>query len=322
MSEDQKDSELLTLARKVNSIFVIPSGIERLMAPITSSETDLDQPYRKIATAFKTNISSIIHAAGLPYIFALEASHRRRYQSMECAAELEAVLKGYGGDNRGDQAATAGTAQAEAARRIRELGESPQGRDSLNHEACSVLLHSCESSDVRDAAAQLLLQATVLTWGAFEVVARDVFKMYINLRPHAYERLASDAEAKKRFELSRITMQRLADFGFDISAKLGELLAEQNDLADLGTIKVAVSSLFPNNVHLRAALDRRELWTLFQQRHLIVHRCAIVDQRYIDATGDARPLGDALVIRPQDLDRYTTAVVDVAAALLSAAATD
>ena len=52
--------------------------------------------------------------------------------------------------------------------------------------------------------------------------------------------LVSDVEVKKRFELAKISMHRVADVGFDLSSKLGELLVEQNDLADLGTIKTAV----------------------------------------------------------------------------------
>lgn len=182
-----------------------------------------------------------------------------------------------------------------------------------------MLLHACNSEDVREAANQLVLQAVVLTWGAFEVIARDVFREYLNRRPDAYARLASDVEAKKRFELTKISMQRVAALGFDLSSRLGELIVEQNDLADLGTIKAAVFALFPTDTALRAALDPRDLWLLFHQRHLIVHRRGIVDRRYSEATGDPRTVGDQLVLTPRELIGHVAVVVGAASALLSAA---
>jgi hypothetical protein len=93
MSSD--DAALLAIARKVNTVFVIPGGIDRLLQPIAACAPVLGSPYQEIAAAFSTNIQSVILAAGLPYMFALEASHRRRHQLFECAAELEAVLDSF-----------------------------------------------------------------------------------------------------------------------------------------------------------------------------------------------------------------------------------
>src|SRR2546426_7806906 len=231
-----ENAALLAIARQANTLFVIPGGIDRLLLPLTAIEPALGSVYQTIAAAFSTNVRSVVLTAGLPYMFALEASHRLRYRLFECAAELEAVL-----DSSDSEIAPAEVlslaAQSDADRRMRELSGSSEGRASLNHDACTVLVRSGQSEDIRHAALQLVLQASVLTWGALEVLARDVFREYLNATPEACARLISDAEVKKRFELTKISMERVADFGFDLSSRLGELLVEQNDLADLATIK-------------------------------------------------------------------------------------
>jgi hypothetical protein len=201
---------------------------------------------------------------------------------------------------------------------MRTMADSEDGRASLNHEACCVLLQVAGSQELQTAATSLVLQAAVLTWGALEVLCRDVFKAYLNANPAAYASLAADSDVKKRFELGKVPLQRVADLGFDLSAKLGELLAEQNDLADLSTIKVTLLAMFPTNERLRLAFGQRDLWNLFCRRNLFVHQRGIIDRRYREATGDAREVGSRLVILPRELMSHITTVTEAASALLAA----
>lgn len=129
MSTD--DDDLLALARKANRVFVIPGDIDRLLEPISACIPALAPPYREIAEAFSTNIRSVIVTAGVPYMFALDASRRRRYQLFECAAELETVLNSSAesADSSLDQSHVA---RADAERRIQALADSQTGRASLN----------------------------------------------------------------------------------------------------------------------------------------------------------------------------------------------
>jgi hypothetical protein len=202
---------------------------------------------------------------------------------------------------------------------MKELQESPEGRDVLNHEVCRFLLDFTKHEQVGEAAAQLLLQAAVLTWGAFEVLSRDIFRAYLNSTPRAYANLLADADVRKRFDLSRVSIERVAEFDFDLSGKLGDLLIDQNDLADLGGIKATFVALFPSDSSLRVALSERDLWLLFQRRSLIVHRRGLVDQRYLDASGDKQSIGSLLTLRPRELKRYLEVVTNAAVALISAA---
>lgn len=307
---------LLRVARKANELFVIPGGIDRLLEPMSVSD-GTRAPLFEVVAAFCTNIRSVVSTAGIPYTFALEASHRRRHQLLECAAELEATLDG----TRAGQgvAGVAELARRDAQERMRDVSASEDGRAALNHEACCLLLDVSKVAELHEAAGQLVLQAAVLTWGAFEVLSRDIFKEHLNRTPSAYAQLVADTDVRKRFELGKIPIERVADFGFDLSAKLGEFLADQNDLTDLGTIKATMLALFPANERLRTALAQRDLWTLFQRRHLIVHRRGIVDRRYLEATGDPLEIRARLAINPQELTRYLGVVVEAAGALVSAA---
>jgi hypothetical protein len=312
---------LMRVAREVDKIFVIPASTDSLLAPIKALVPKEPLPIAQSAAAFCSNVQSIVVMAGLPYTFALEAACRRRHQLLECAAELEAAIER---DKRGAELPSTSVLapHVDVERRLKELGESRSGRDALNHEACQFLLEFAKTDELSEAAAQLVLQAAVLTWGAFEVLSRDIFRAYLNYTPKAYARLLADADVRKRFDLSRVSIERLADFGFDLSCNLGDLLVEQNDLADLGGIKTTFVALFSSDSFLREALGERDLWLLFQRRSLIVHRRGIIDQRYIELSGDQQPIGSRLIIRPRELKRYLELVTKAASALISAARTN
>ena len=256
--------------------------------------------------------------AGIPYVFALTASQGRRYQLLQCAAELESVLISLETEAPvHDDRARDDAAREDARKRMRALVGSPEGRAVLNHETCELLLDLGRNEQIADAAAQLLLQTTVLAWGAFEVLSREVFRIYLNCVPTACANLLADPDVRKRFDLSRISIEKIADFNFNLSGRLGDLLVEQNDLSDLPGIKAALFAVFPADSRLREVLNERILWILFQRRNLIVHRRGIVDTRYVAASGEDLPLGCPLSVRPDEIKSYLGLVVKAAYALTS-----
>ena len=103
----------------------------------------------------------------------------------------------------------------------------------------------------------------------------------------------SDPVAKRRFE-SRVSFGTLSTFGFDLSAKMGALLAEQRDLSDLNTMKAVFGALFPTATVLKGSLDDANLRLLSERRHVIVHRRGVVDESYIKAIGCAERAGERL----------------------------
>jgi hypothetical protein len=153
--------------------------------------------------------------------------------------------------------------------------------------------------------------------GAFEVLSREIFRSYLNLVPRASAKLLADPDVRKRFDLARISIEKVAEFDFNLSGRLGNMLIEVNDLADFGGIKAAFFALFPADSRLRSALNERTLWILFQRRNVIVHRRGIVDRQYVETCGDEHPIGSRLVVRPVELERYLELVTRAAHALVS-----
>jgi hypothetical protein len=311
-----EQSTMAQMAREVSKLFVILASIDKLLAPILELVPNVPPLFAQAAEAFCSNVRSVVSTAGVPYVFALAAAHVRRYQLFYCAAELEAFLAL---PETGSKPAldTEEAARMDAERRTRELGQSRTGREALNYDACHLLLELGKTEEVADSAAQLILQATVLTWGAFEVLSREVFRVWMNRTPRAYANLLADSDVRRRFDLSRISIERVAEYDFDLSGRLGDLLIEQNDLADLACIKATFFALFPADSGLRIALNERALWLLFQRRNLIVHRRGIIDGRYLEASGDRLSIGSRLGVQPTELKDYLKLVIEAARALIS-----
>lgn len=311
-----EQSALAGMASEVNKLFLIPASPDKLLAPILDLARNVPPTFAQAAEAFCSNVRSVVLTAGIPYHFALAAAHEVRYQRFYCAAELRATLE-LSQDGPEPAADTADIARADADRRIRELGQSEKGREELNYVTCRLLLDLGKTEEVADGAAQLTLQATVLTWGAFEVLSREVFRNYLNSVPRAHANLLADPDVRKRFDLSRISIERVADFDFNLSARLGDLLIEQNDLADLACIKATFFALLPEDSLLRKSLNERALWLLFQRRSLIVHRRGIIDRRYLEASGDRLQIGSLLTVQPSELEKYLEVAAQAARALIS-----
>lgn len=306
--------DLEKIAVEAEQLFFLRPFTDSLLAPLQELIPKVPPLFSQGAEAFCASVRSIESMAGLPYEFALTASKGRHYQSFRSAADLQATLDyHYSGAPRRDDVARDNAAK----NRMREFAGSVEGWAALNFEACGLLLDLAKTTKIGDAAAQLLLQTTVLTWGALEVLSREIFRIYLNCMPTAYAKLIADSDIRKRFELSRISIEKIAGFGFNLSGRLGDLLVEQNDLSDLPGMKATLSALFPEDSRLRDALSDRILWILFQRRNLIVHRRGIIDERYVAATGEELPLGTQLQVRPADIESYLGLVARAAHALIS-----
>ena len=199
-----------------------------------------------------------------------------------------------------------------------EFVTSPDGRSKIAADACAFLLRSLESSDLSAAAAELLLQGTVLTWSALEMLSRDLFESVLNTNPTKLKNIMCEPTARQRLQ-SKFTLDELATHSFDLSSSLGTLLSSQQDFSDLRTIKATILPALNADAALAAALGDKTLWVLCQQRHLIVHRRGVIDSRYLEATGEQLPIGSRLSVSPSQLESQLEAVVSTGTALLAAA---
>jgi len=147
-------------------------------------------------------------------------------------------------------------------------------------------------------ARELRWQGLVMTWGAFEVFARDFTQTLLNREPSLAQQLIAVPESKKIFNVKNLDLTELIDYGFDLSKSLGTFLLERADFSKIETVRFVLLTLFPLDEALRVAVLDPALWLLNQRRHLIVHKRGVVDAKYLKNTGDSLGIGESLAIKP------------------------
>ena len=82
--------------------------------------------------------------------------------------------------------------------------------------------------------------------------------------------------------------------------------------------KDALCELLPDESDVEAALKRLDLWKLYQDRHVIAHRCGLVDEKYVALTSLQLHAGDRLVIGTEEMHDNLFRVVNAAQEMLEA----
>lgn len=290
---------------------VIAPGYEELLNAVTPG-------FRSIALAFQRNLTGAASIASFPFHMTHTAVAAQRFQAHHTA---ERILLGVGEDLWQD-GAMPDWAEQEASRRA-HLKMDEEMRDNsaqelLVTEVLSRLGGLLDDANMKVACNEILRQACVLTWGSFEVFVRDFFVTLMNDQPQLAMTLQRDEATRTMFRLKAIPLDMLAEYGFDVSGKVGELLIRQDDIASMPRIKSTFRVLFPNKEELHAALASRDLWLLSQRRHLLVHNRGIIDEAYKQRTGEDLCVGSDLVIVPHDLRRYMRASCKAVMCLLDA----
>ena len=312
-NEVQVDNEI---TQEVMQRFFVPLAPDTFFAELDSAIGKLAEEFHPIGLAFRHNLQSVISTVGIPVTLAMASAQHARFQQLHIAEKIRARAH-LGPDGEPTAEALQGAYEIAHKRMTEELG-SRDGIDHLANTASSFLLGVYQEESTRQAVAELLLEGVVLVWGAFEVVARDSFVAYLNTNPHCTQRISSDSSTKRLFEIRGLNLDILAQYDFDVSRQMGNILVSLNDVSSLTAIKDVFQVLFPNNVKLRDALNAKTLWILAQRRHLIVHQRGIVDERYLRNSGDDNAVpGNKLCISPQDVEKYVLLVRDAGVELLN-----
>ena len=82
------------------------------------------------------------------------------------------------------------------------------------------------------------------------------------------------------------------------------------------TKPLAIARQLTGAEHASDALKQFGIWQLAQDRHVIAHRCGILDDEYVKNTGTAIPVGTRLIISPQALHDHFFTVVNCGRSLL------
>jgi len=319
MGSEHWRAEAKLLAKKSMQRFLVVDRTD-LTSGISSIKERLQGKLYEIAAAFEQNISAVGATVGLPVTLASAASEGTHWQRIHTAESIRALMLDAEPEESEEALETRRKSHAReiASQRMRKYSASPEGRDAIAADACRFLLDGLSSTSLDEAANELLRQGVVLAWSALEILSRDLFESVLNANPGRVLTVLKEPTARSRIQ-SKFTLEELAAHGFDLSASLGSLLSSQQDFSDIRTIKAVMLPALNAEPDVLAALDEKALWLLCQQRHLIVHRRGAFDARYVEAVGEARRIGDRLLVTPDDLELQLAKVVDAGLALLSAA---
>lgn len=311
MSDNSQRSKV---ANEVMEHFVLPMREGILIDELKLAIQKASSTLKDSAQAFAHNIDAAISTVSVPATLAMASAQNFRFQQLHIAEKIRAI------PHEGEFSEEAKHVALENAKRktMEELS-TKTGVNQVATMACNFLLFTLEDEDVAQAALELTLQGTVLVWGAFEVLAREIFVSYLNSHPAEVSRLISNSEAQRLFQIKNMDLNLLVEHGFDLTEKMGTILSTAHELTNLPALKIAFGALFPNADSLHELLNKKEFWILSQRRHLIVHRRAIIDQKYVEKTGETQKVGTRLTVSPNLLMSYFNLVQRLGAALLTVA---
>jgi hypothetical protein len=250
------------------------------------------------ARAFAKNVRGLCAALTLPYYLSVSGEVRRRYQQFYSAEKIRSLKSDYVGDAR--EIANA---------KFSEHMEDPKVTLTAMTHARDHLFQLAEADDeVVEGAVELLRQGVVLTWGSFEVFVSDAVMALVNADAALALRVCrSQTPAIRKLASVDVPLEAVLVAGGDLRGRIAEIIFDEGHIDSLPLMKSLLDELFPSDAALRDAFGSRILWTLFQQRHLIVHRRGVVDAKYREATGDDLPLGSELRLTHDDVRSYLDA---------------
>jgi hypothetical protein len=295
-------------------LLAIPNDDNTFFVALDAVLQELPTPLRPVGQAFRTNLESVARIISVPYRMAHLTLAPDVRQEMR-----ERFKRAW--NQKSDAAGLLGQLQAKADALKRTLEEQVQEViPSHRNKAITRAREALSNVHVELGVREIFLQSLVLSWGALEVVANDVFVALVDTRPELSVALLRDESCRRLFNSLRIDVELLAEYQFNLASSMGQLLSATRPVDNVEVMKTVFGKLFPKSSELREALASRELWLLNCRRHLIVHRRGVVDDQYLRRSGDTLEPGSRLEVSLDDVRAAIIAVRDVALALLPAAA--
>src|ERR1700730_8907578 len=317
-SEHEEQEEQTSRARKITGRFLVAPDCDALLSSYQEVLARRGEPYDVIGQAFQSNVRGLVATVSIPCTLASVATTERHFQRLHLAERIRSRnLEATDDESRDDlELRREATAHAKARLSMDAFTASSEGHEVLIRDTMSFLEHLLGDDPLARAVDELLRQGLVLCWGAFEVLARDIFIALLNMKPYLVERLLRDQTAKRRFEAAKVSIDTLILHGFDLSNKMGTLLADQQDLSDYYSIKAIYEALYPEDITLRQVLKQDSLRALSQRRNLIVHRGGIIDIVYIKNVPCTQKSGEILKITPDNLEKHLETMISAATVIL------
>lgn len=159
------------------------------------------------------------------------------------------------------------------------------------------------------------------TWTAFECLARDLWVAALNTGDLTIAQRAFSgvewSEARDGITSKHVEVGLLARHGFDIRNKLGSLLEAKFRFCDLESMTKAYVAAFSEARRITELFDNPELKMLEKCRHLIVHRGAIIDEKFKRQTKTPQEVGEPLLLETDGVSRFFGGTVECGLRLMS-----
>jgi hypothetical protein len=266
-----------------------------------------DRDYVALGQAFQSNIHGLVTTLSFPFYMASSRVVDEQYDHILEKLNLSP-----------DALSTTNPSREEAIRKvsdaIKQAVLTDEGKFAFLKRTVSVL---DDAYDKKQAAAiELLLQGAVLCWSALEVFCRDFFVVYMNKRPGMFSSLNKDDTTKKRFELTtKALIEHLEGNDYNLSSRMGTILAHRQDFSDFATIQTTFRVLFKDQSPFDSDI-KGNLSFLAARRHLIVHRRGVIDETY-RRCDESTAIGDRLNLTPEDIKVHVATTVTVVTAVLN-----
>jgi len=311
MLTDEEKKEYKRLFKTVEAHFVQYHIDDIRLNGFTELTKDLDEGYQNIASTFISNISSTLSALNIPFTLSATAAQHQHHQNSRLVSVIESLKYKIIHDiTDSNDPIIDQVRNTILEKEIDKLNTSDECQEQLVLNIYKFLEPFTHQEEITSAASSLLYQGAILLWSAFEALSKDLFIVHINKNPHKIKDLIENNSTNKRLSFNKITPETLIEYDFDLTNKMGELVAENQDFSDLETIKQTYDVMFPESHSNRTILKEKDTWILSQKRHLIVHRRGIIDKKYLDKTGEPLNTGEKLVITPKELISYFELIFD------------
>jgi hypothetical protein len=301
------------MVRRVTSAFLIYQP-DDLLGPLTRFLSG-DHIWTPLVRDAADGLRSVLNAATLPFQLIYDAVQQRRFDAMLSAERIRSLKEVASGD--GLTNALEDRSFGRANEKMCAFISTSDGSDFMRDAILYELDRSLRSSVISTAAVELMVQTLVSTWAVFENFSRAFIIAWINADPRRAKPLLASPDLKDYFGRQVVDFEVIGEHGFDLTGSMGTILFRGRRLDHLGVIRSATKALF-NDPNVREALGE-SLWMLNQRRHLFIHKRGLVDDEYLQRTGDATPLGYRLSITSEDVEHYLIAVQKAVVAIATAA---
>ena len=249
---------------------------------------------------FANSANTVLHLFALPIVLA-------GMGAMEVLASTTAIMaasamkKSNPTDDRAEI--------SDLKQKFRESVHGSRANEKMTDLAEMLVAHAVASPKFAPAGQTLLYAGVVFGWTAFECLAGDLWTASVNARPSAVMREIlddTDGPHPDGMTSKSISVGLLARYNFDLRSHMGTILKGKFEFTNVDGIRRAFAALGADPILTKRLVDP-DLRNFEAARHLIVHKGAVVDERFRGRVPHGPAVGSILAVDGAELSRLLNA---------------